>query len=66
MHAAADGLAVGAASLSGELSMSLAVGMAIIMHKIPVAWSLATFLKHAAQQADAGHGISEAHAGMHA
>lgn len=45
IHAAADGIAAGAASLSGTVSLSVTVSLAILLHKFPVAWSLSIFLR---------------------
>lgn len=45
VHSAADGLAVGAAALSGDLGLSMAVAAAIMLHKLPVAAGLAGFLR---------------------
>ncbi|GAX77128.1 hypothetical protein CEUSTIGMA_g4574.t1 [Chlamydomonas eustigma] len=45
VHAAADGLAVGAACLSGNLALSSSVGAAILIHKFPVSFGLASYLK---------------------
>lgn len=43
-HAAADGLAVGVASVSPSIKLAVAVGMAMVLHKGPVAFGLGTFL----------------------
>lgn len=42
---AADGLAVGAACLSGSLALTASVGSAILIHKFPVAFGLSSFLR---------------------
>ena len=44
---AADGLAVGAACLSGSLTLTASVGSAILIHKFPVAFGLSSFLRGA-------------------
>ncbi|KAI8802245.1 ZIP zinc transporter-domain-containing protein [Cladochytrium replicatum] len=46
VHAAADGIALGAASASGRGSLELVVFIAIMLHKAPAAFGLATFLLH--------------------
>ncbi len=47
IHAAADGLAVGAACLSEDLGLTAAISVAIIIHKFPVAFGVAAYLKEA-------------------
>ncbi|TPX69079.1 hypothetical protein SpCBS45565_g02741 [Spizellomyces sp. 'palustris'] len=44
VHAAADGIALGAASASDRTSLELIVFLAIMLHKAPSAFGLATFL----------------------
>lgn len=44
VHAAADGLAVGVASVSPSIKLAVGVGMAMVLHKGPVAFGLGTFL----------------------
>ncbi len=44
VHCAADGLAMGAAALSGDAALSLVVGVAMVLHKAPMALGLSTFL----------------------
>ena len=44
VHAAADGLAVGVASVSPSIKLAVAVGMAMVLHKGPVAFGLGSFL----------------------
>lgn len=47
IHCAADGLAMGAAALSGDLGLSLMISVAMVVHKAPMAFGLATYLmKH--------------------
>jgi len=46
LHAAADGLAVGAAAATGELSIGLLVLFAVLIHKVPAAFSLGVFSLH--------------------
>ncbi|KAF6256235.1 Zinc/iron permease [Scenedesmus sp. NREL 46B-D3] len=47
VHAASDGLAVGAASLASEPAVSLSVAAAMVVHKGPVAVGLAAYLRSA-------------------
>jgi len=49
VHAAADGIALGAASASNRASLELLVFVAIMLHKAPSAFGLSTFLL------DSGH-----------
>jgi zinc transporter 9 len=44
VHAAADGLAVGAAALAREPSVALTVAAAMVLHKAPVAVGLSSYL----------------------
>lgn len=44
LHALTDGLALGASTATGSLAITLPILAAIIVHKIPVALSLGTFL----------------------
>ncbi|KAI9208173.1 zinc transporter ZIP9-A-like protein [Polychytrium aggregatum] len=46
VHAAADGIALGAASSSSRTSLELIVFVAIMLHKAPSAFGLSTFLLH--------------------
>ncbi|MBC8438050.1 MAG: ZIP family metal transporter [Euryarchaeota archaeon] len=46
LHAATDGLAVGAALATGSLHFALAVVLAVIIHKGPAAFSLGVFSMH--------------------
>ncbi|KAJ3085331.1 hypothetical protein HK102_000106 [Quaeritorhiza haematococci] len=46
VHAAADGIAMGAASASGRASLEIIVFLAIMLHKAPSAFGLCTFLLH--------------------
>ncbi len=46
IHAAADGLAIGAAATSGEVAFSLLVAFGVLVHRVPAALSLGTFLLH--------------------
>lgn len=45
VHCAADGLAMGSAFLSGNASLGFIVGMAMVLHKAPMAFGLAAFLQ---------------------
>jgi solute carrier family 39 (zinc transporter), member 9 len=44
VHAAADGLAVGVAHVSPSMKLAVAVGMAMVLHKGPVALGLGSYL----------------------
>jgi|TARA_B110000263_G_scaffold248478_1_gene263497 zinc transporter 9 len=46
LHAAADGLAIGAAIASGESALTSAVIAAVLIHKAPAAFSLGVFSMH--------------------
>ena len=46
LHAATDGLAIGAALASGEVAVSAAVVLAVLIHKAPTAFSLGVFSMH--------------------
>ena len=46
LHAATDGLAIGAAIASGEVAVSAAVVLAVLIHKAPTAFSLGVFSMH--------------------
>tara|TARA_B100001113_G_scaffold319608_1_gene288363 strand:- start:157 stop:1281 length:1125 start_codon:yes stop_codon:yes gene_type:complete len=46
LHAAADGLAIGAAIASGESALTTAVVAAVLIHKAPAAFSLGVFSMH--------------------
>jgi len=46
VHAATDGLAIGAALASGSLHLTLGVFIAVLMHKLPAAFSLGVFSLH--------------------
>jgi zinc transporter 9 len=46
IHALTDGLAMGAALATGELSIAIAVTVGVIAHKIPAAFSLGVFSMH--------------------
>ncbi|XP_067241158.1 zinc transporter ZIP9 [Chanodichthys erythropterus] len=47
IHAAADGVALGAAAASSQVSVQLVVFFAVILHKAPAAFGLVSFLMHA-------------------
>ncbi|MGY8755311.1 MAG: ZIP family metal transporter [Candidatus Poseidoniales archaeon] len=51
IHALTDGLAIGAAVASGEVSIALAVAVGVIAHKIPAAFSIGIFSMHERNQA---------------
>ncbi len=46
VHAVADGLAIGAAAATGETAFSLLVGLAVLLHRVPAAFSLGLFALH--------------------
>ncbi|KAL4656194.1 zinc transporter ZIP9 [Arapaima gigas] len=47
VHAAADGIALGAAASTSQASVQLIVFVAIMLHKAPAAFGLVSFLMHA-------------------
>ncbi|XP_064412615.1 zinc transporter ZIP9-B isoform X1 [Latimeria chalumnae] len=47
IHAAADGVALGAAVASSQVTIQIIVFLAIILHKAPAAFGLVSFLMHA-------------------
>ncbi|KAJ8387287.1 hypothetical protein AAFF_G00157830 [Aldrovandia affinis] len=47
IHAAADGVALGAAVASSQVSIQIIVFFAVILHKAPAAFGLVSFLMHA-------------------
>ncbi|KAI5611550.1 zinc transporter ZIP9-B-like [Silurus asotus] len=47
IHAAADGMALGAAVASSQVSVQVIVFFAVILHKAPAAFGLVSFLMHA-------------------
>ncbi|GAA6101575.1 zinc transporter ZIP9 [Tachysurus ichikawai] len=47
IHAAADGMALGAAVASSQVSVQVIVFFAVILHKAPAAFGLVSFLLHA-------------------
>ena len=46
LHAATDGLAIGAASASGDWALTVTVLLAVLIHKGPAAFSLGVFSMH--------------------
>jgi len=46
LHAATDGLAIGAAAASGGVAVTAAVALAVLIHKAPAAFSLGVFSMH--------------------
>merc|ERR1719273_34356 len=46
VHAAADGIALGAAAATNELDVEIIIFLAIMLHKAPAAFGLVTFLLH--------------------
>lgn len=50
IHAAADGVALGAAVVSSQVSVQVVVFFAVILHKAPAAFGLVSFLMHAGME----------------
>jgi len=50
LHAATDGIAVGAALATGSISLTAAVVFAVVIHKGPAAFSLGVFSMHERQE----------------
>ena len=46
VHAAADGIAMGAAAATNQVDVEIIVFLAIMLHKAPAAFGLVTFLLH--------------------
>ena len=46
LHALADGLAIGAAAASGQISLSFLVAFSVLVHRVPVALSISLFSLH--------------------
>ena len=46
VHAAADGIAMGAAAATRQVDVEMIVFLAIMLHKAPAAFGLVTFLMH--------------------
>ena len=46
VHAAADGIALGAASLTDKTEIEFIIFLAIMLHKAPAAFGLTSFLLH--------------------
>jgi solute carrier family 39 (zinc transporter), member 9 len=46
VHAIADGLAIGAAAVSGETAFGVLVAVAVVIHRVPAAFSLGLFALH--------------------
>ena len=46
LHAATDGIAIGAAAASGSVTVTAAVALAVLIHKGPAAFSLGVFSMH--------------------
>ena len=46
LHAATDGVAIGAASATGDFALSMTVLLAVLIHKGPAAFSLGVFSMH--------------------
>ena len=50
LHAATDGLAIGAAAASGSVAVTATVALAVLFHKAPAAFSLGVFSMHERQE----------------
>lgn len=46
VHAAADGLAIGSAAVAGDATFSMLVALAVLLHRVPAAFSLGMFAIH--------------------
>ncbi|RZD51942.1 MAG: hypothetical protein CXT67_07575, partial [Methanobacteriota archaeon] len=46
IHALTDGLAIGAAALTGSLVLTISVFLAVLVHKVPAAFSVGLFSMH--------------------
>lgn len=46
VHAAADGIALGAAATTSQTDVEIIVFLAIMLHKAPAAFGLVTYLMH--------------------
>ena len=46
LHAATDGIAIGAASATGDFALTMTVLLAVLIHKGPAAFSLGVFSMH--------------------
>lgn len=49
VHAMADGLAIGSAAVAGDAAFSLLVALAVLLHRVPAAFSLGLFAIHEAR-----------------
>ncbi|MFT7474851.1 MAG: zinc transporter 9 [Verrucomicrobiales bacterium] len=45
-HAVADGIAIGSAAVAGDAAFSILVGIAVLIHRVPAAFSLGLFTLH--------------------
>lgn len=58
VHAAADGVAIGAAAVAGEAAFTVLVAIAVLIHRVPAALSLGLFAVHEKEVwANAARGI---------
>jgi zinc transporter 9 len=53
VHAMADGLAIGAAAAAGDTGLSILVALAVLLHRVPAAFSLGLFALHETQDSSA-------------
>lgn len=59
VHAAADGLAIGAAASAGDTAFPVLVAIAVVIHRVPAAFSLGMFALHETEDtARAARGIT--------
>lgn len=49
VHAMADGLAIGSAAVAGDAAFSALVALAVVLHRVPAAFSLGLFALHEAR-----------------
>ena len=52
MHSAADGLAIGSAAAGTSEAVTALVAMAVLIHKVPAAFSLGVFSMHEREDRD--------------
>jgi zinc transporter 9 len=52
-HALADGLAIGSAAVVGDTTLSMLVAVAVLLHRVPVAFSLGLYSLHESEDAPA-------------
>ena len=52
-HALADGLAIGSAAVAGDTAFSILVAFAVLLHRVPAAFSLGLFALHETEDSSA-------------